>query len=64
MDDALEKTLLIQEVLILRNNLVNNGGFDASGLSDDLINNLPVADLRTLKRELRDMVRSLGGTRT
>jgi len=64
MDEALEKNLLIQEVLILRNNLVNNGGFDATGITDDVINSLSAADLRTLKRELRDMVRSLGGTRT
>lgn len=64
MDDALSRSILINEITLLLKTLEDRGtSFSAVPHSDEDLIKLGTADLRLLKSDLRDLVRTLGGTR-
>lgn len=60
MSETIRKQMLVAEVLILQDALASRGTF-VGFPSQEEIQNLDVPALEALKRELRDLSRSLGG---
>lgn len=64
MDDVLSRSILITEIALLLKTLEDRGtSFLAVPHSDEDLNKLGLADLRLIKSDLRDLLRTLGGTR-
>jgi hypothetical protein len=64
MDDALTKTILITEIELLLKSLEDRGtSFETVPHTKSELDKLSSTDLRSLKSDLRDLVRTLGGNR-
>lgn len=61
MNEALQKDILIREIRLLNEQLTRSGSGVLAGTDD--LESLPLDELRSIKRDLRDMVRTLGGAR-
>lgn len=64
MDDKLVRTILITEIELLLKSLEDRGtSFESVPHSKEELEKLTTTDLRALKSDLRDLVRTLGGNR-
>jgi hypothetical protein len=64
MDDALTKTILITEIELLLKSLEDRGtSFETVPHTKGELDKFSSTDLRSLKSDLRDLVRTLGGNR-
>jgi len=65
MDEKTERTILEKEVYFLVDQLhsAGMGVLDTSPKQDGTLDHLTLVDLRQLKRDFRDLLRTIGGAR-
>jgi len=64
MEDKLTRLVLTKEIMLLIRSLEDKGtSFDDVPHSTEELDKLTTTDLRALKSDLRDLVRTLGGNR-
>jgi hypothetical protein len=64
MEDALSRMVLVKEIMLLLRSLEDRGtSFEGLPSSEENLQKLSTTDLRALKSDLRDLVRTLGGNR-
>lgn len=64
MEDKLTRLVLTKEIMLLIRSLEDKGtSFDDVPHSAEELDKLTTTDLRALKSDLRDLVRTLGGNR-
>lgn len=66
MDENLTRDLIIADLRVLGNKIAElDPTYNITGkLNDEVMGSLSLADLTSLKRDMRDVLRSLGGARS
>lgn len=63
MKPEIERDLLIKDILTLAHRVYTQSGEIPVALSDENLGSMSVVELTALKNQLRDLARSLGGTK-